>query len=46
MKQPSFLEAAFRVLRKAGPSTTRPLRFSIRACPMKQSFASLPGPLR
>src|SRR4029077_6790896 len=27
-------------------STTRPLRFSINACPMKQSLASLPGPLR
>ena len=27
-------------------STTSPLRFSIRACPMKQSLASLPGPLR
>src|SRR6202167_3296040 len=27
-------------------STMRPLRFSINACPMKQSLASLPGPLR
>jgi hypothetical protein len=27
-------------------STTKALRFSIRAGPMKQSLASLPGPLR
>ena len=32
--------------RVATAPTTRPLRFSISACPMKTSRASLPGPLR
>ena len=49
----ALLLQVFYTIRSAWPlasvrqaSTTRPLRFSINACPMRQSFASLPGPLR